>query len=114
MFRIVTRSQQKNSAVALQRVTTDTADLKADGLDSETAFVAIVNGVIQAFIHVGVSQIGDNREETVGVIRFMGYERGARRVGQAVLEKAEDYLKTFNVSPNFCFPTGLSVSFLSL
>ena len=57
-------------AVAMQRVTTDTADLKADGLDSETAFVAIMNGAIQAFIHVGVSQIGDNREETVGVIRF--------------------------------------------
>ena len=91
-------------AVAMHRVTADEADLKADGLDSETAFVAIVNGTIQAFIHVGISQIGDNREETVGVIRFMGYERGARRVGQAVLEKAEDYLKTFNISQISAFP----------
>ena len=60
-------------------------------------------GAVQAYIHVGIGQIGDNREENVGVIRFMGYERGARHVGQAVLEKAEAYLKTYNVSQIFAF-----------
>ena len=68
--------KEEEFAIAMQRITTNTADLKEDGLDSETAFVATVNGAPQAFIHVGISQIGDNREETVGVIRFMGYERG--------------------------------------
>ena len=91
-------------AAAIRGVTTGKADKKEGGLDSETAFVAMVNGAVQAFIHVGIGQIGDNREEDIGVIRFFAYERGARRVGQAVLEKAETYLKTFNVSQIFAFP----------
>lgn len=95
---------EEEFAIAISRVTTDKADSKEDGLDSEAAFVAIKDSTVQAFIHVGINQIGDNREKTVGVIRFMGYERGARRVGQAVLEKAEDYLKAFNISQIFAFP----------
>ena len=84
-------------AIVLRGVTTGKAD-KDDfgrGLDSETAFVAIREGIVQAFIHVGLTQI---RDEDVGIIRFLGYERGARRAGQAVLEKAETYLKAFNVT----------------
>lgn len=91
-------------AVAMHRVTADKADIKENGLDAETAFVAIADGIIQAFIHVGISHIGENREKDVGVIRFFAYERGARRVGQTVLEKAEAYLKTYNVSQIFAFP----------
>ncbi len=94
---------EEEFSVAIRGVTTGKADKKEGGLDSETAFVAIVNGTVQAFIHVGIGQIGDNREEDIGVIRFLGYERGTRRVGQAVLEKAEDYLKTHNVSRIFAF-----------
>ena len=90
-------------ATAIRGVTTGKADKKEGGVDSETAFVAMVNGAPQAFIHVGLGQIGDNREVDIGVIRFMGYERGARQAGQAVLEKAETYLKTFNVSKIFAF-----------
>ena len=56
-----------------------------------------------AFIHVGIGQIGDNRELSVGVIRFLGYERGARSAGQAVLERAEAYLKTYDVAHIFAF-----------
>lgn len=96
--------QAEEFAVAMHRVTADTADLKSDGLDSEAAFVAIVDGITQAFIHVGISKTGEDRAENLGVIRFFAYERGARRVGQAVLEKAETYLKTFNVSQIFAFP----------
>ena len=91
-------------AAAIRGVTTGKADKKEGGLDSETAFIAVADGVIQAFIHVGIGQVGENREEDIGVIRFMGYERGARRVGQAVLEAAETYLKTFPVSRIFAFP----------
>ena len=90
-------------ATAIRGVTTGEADKKEGGVDSETAFVAMVNGAVQAFIHVGIGQVGDNREVDIGVIRFMGYERGARRVGQAVLEKAEAHLKTYNISKIFAF-----------
>ena len=95
---------EEEFGTALHGVTTGKADVKAGGLDSETAFVAISDGAIQAYIHVGIGQIGENREENIGVIRFMAYQRGARQVGQAVLEKAEAYLKTYNISQIFAFP----------
>ena len=95
--------KEEELATAIRGVTTGKADKKEGGLDSETAFVAMVNGEGQAFIHVGIGQIGDNREEDIGVIRFIGYVRGARHAGQTVLEKAETYLKAFNVSKIFAF-----------
>ena len=96
--------KEEELATAIRGITTGKADKKEGGLDAETAFVAVTNGTVQAFIHVGIGQIGDNREEDIGVIRFFAYERGARRVGQAVLEKAEAHLKTFNISQIFAFP----------
>lgn len=71
-----------------------------DALEAETAFVAMQNGVIQAFIHVGFFQEENENNEKVnnGVIRFFGYERSARHAGQTVLERVETYLKTFNVT----------------
>ena len=95
--------KEEELATAIRGVTTGKADKKEGGLDSETAFVAMVNGAVQAFIHVGIGQVGDNREVDIGVIRFMGYNRGARHAGQTVLEKAEAYLKAFNVSKIFAF-----------
>ena len=74
------------------------ADMQEGGLDFETVFVAIENRAVQAFIHVGIGQVGGNRNIPVGVIRFLGYERGARRAGQAALEKAEAHLEACNVS----------------
>ena len=41
----------------------------------------------------------------------MGYERGARRAGQAVLEKAEAYLKAFNVTRISAFRSERRYSF---
>ncbi len=76
-----------------------------DGLKSETAFVVMQNGMVQAFIHVGYYQDENENSEKVnnGVIRFFGYERCARHAGQAALEKAETYLKTYNVSRIIAF-----------
>ncbi|MDE0685664.1 MAG: hypothetical protein OXI63_22270, partial [Candidatus Poribacteria bacterium] len=54
---------EEELATAIRGVTTGKADKKEGGLDSETAFVALVNGTVQAFIHVGIGQTGDNREE---------------------------------------------------
>ncbi len=73
-----------------------------DGLKSETAFVAMQNGVVQAFIHIGHHRYGKNKV-LEGVVRFFGYARGARLAGQTVLEKAEEYLKTFNVPQIIAF-----------
>ena len=70
-------------------------------LDSEAAFIAITQGTVLAFIHVGAK-----KEVDEGIIRFLGYERGARRAGQAVLEKAEAYLKACNVARIYAFPYG--------
>ena len=104
---------EEEFAIALRGVTTGKADKNDDGLrlDSQTAFVAITDGAVQAFIHVGLSQI---RDEDIGVIKFFGYERGARPAGQAVLEKAEVYLKTFNVTQIFAFRSGHRYRFYHL
>ena len=98
--------KEKELATAIRGVTTGKSDKDEGGIDSETAFVAMVNGAVQAFIHVGIGQIWDHeeRKENAGIIRFLGYERGARRVGQAVLEKAEDHLKTYNIAKISAFP----------
>lgn len=77
---------------------TGQSDNTDNGLEAETAFVAMQNGVVQAFIHVGHYWHGKNSEVHEGVVRFLGYERGARHAGQTVLEKAEEYLKTYNVT----------------
>ena len=67
---------EEEFSIAIRGVTTGKADKKEGGLDSETAFVAMVKGAVQAYIHVGIGQAGDNREVDIGVIRFFGYERG--------------------------------------
>ena len=104
---------EEEFAIVLRGVTTGKTDKNyvGRGLDSETAFVAIREGVVQAFIHIGLIQI---REENVGIIRFLGYERGARRAGQIVLEKAEDYLKAFNVTQISAFETNWRYRFYHL
>ena len=85
------------------RDVTDEINNRDDRLDAPTAFVAIQNGVVQAFIHIGFYTNTD--EKNIGVIRFLGYEPGVRPAGQAVLEKAETYLKAFNVTQISAFPS---------
>ena len=94
---------EEEFAIALRGLTTDQADKNEGELDSENAFVAITEDGVQAFIHVGLGQI---RDENIGIIRFVGYARGARHAGQAVFEKAEAHLKAFNVSRIFAFRGG--------
>lgn len=80
-----------------------------DTLEAATAFVAIQNGAVKAFIHIGLES-----EENIGIIRFLGYERGARQAGQTVLEKAEAYLKAFNVTQIAAFQPRFKYSFYHL
>ena len=70
---------------------------------TEKMFIAIDDGKIKAFVHTVLSLKAENEEEDVGFIRFLGYERGERYAGQVVLEKAEAYFKTCNVSRIFAF-----------
>ncbi len=95
--------KEEELEIALCGVTTGKANKQEGGLDSEAAYVAISKDTVNAFIHVGIGQIGDNREVDIGVIRFLGYERGARHAGQTVLEKAEEYFKACNVSQIWAF-----------
>ena len=91
--------KEEELAIAMVGVTSKVKK-KGGALGSEAAFVAITEGTVQAFVHVDFGHI---RDEDIGIIRFLGYERGARHAGQAVLEKAEDYLKAFNVTRIFAF-----------
>lgn len=87
-------------AIALCGVAIPKTRRRDGGINAEAAFVATVNGAMKAFTHVGLRQI---KGEDMGVIRFLGYERGARHAGQAALEEAETYLKAFNITRIFAF-----------
>ena len=87
---------EEEFAFEMRGITNNVKD--SENLNSEAVFIAITQGAVLAFIHVGIDQVGIKKEVDTGVIRFLGYERGARRAGQAVLEKAEAYLKTYDVA----------------
>ena len=72
-----------------------------DDFEDETAYTALHNGIVKAFVHVGYYE---EDKANKGVIKFLGYQRGARNVGQAILDKAEDYFKDNNVSRIVAFP----------
>jgi GNAT superfamily N-acetyltransferase len=103
---------EEEFALAMRGVTDNVKD--SETLDTETAFVAMSQGIVLGFVHAGVGQIGDNREVEVGVIRFLGYERGERRAGQAVLEEAEAYLKARNLAQVFAFSADCCYPFYHL
>lgn len=94
-------AEEKEFAHAMRGVTHSVKD--SETLDSEAAFVAMKRGTVLGFAHAGIGQTGDNWEVDIGVIGFLGYERGERRAGQAVLEEVEAYLKGRNVSQIFAF-----------
>ena len=107
--------REKEMADTISRIFSGKDDKQGDRHDSETAFVATVGGVVKAFTHVGLCRVGPkaNREDA-GLIRFMGYERGARTAGQAVLEKAEEYLKAYDINRICAFRSGYEYRFYHL
>ena len=96
--------EEKEFAHAMRGVTHGVKD--SEILDSEAAFAAMKRNSVLGFAHVGIGQTGDNRAVEEGIIRFLGYERGARQAGQAVLEKVEAYLIARNVSQIWAFSAG--------
>ena len=73
-----------------------------EDLEEEVLYVATKKGKVQAFIHAGFKRYKEDdensEEERIGYIRFLGCERGERQAGQAVLEKAEEHLNSFEVN----------------
>ena len=102
----------KEFAHAMRGVTHNVKD--SETLDNESAFVALSRGGVHGFVHVGIGQVGENREVDVGVIRFLGYKRGARLVGQAVLDQAEAHVKAFGVRQIFAFSADCCYPFYHL
>ncbi len=90
-------------ALAMNRVVTGEYSAGGEKHRTERVFIAKSEDTIKAYVHTVLSLKAENEEEDVGFIRFLGYERGERNAGQAVLEKAEAYFKTCNISRIFAF-----------
>ncbi|MYF98196.1 GNAT family N-acetyltransferase [Candidatus Poribacteria bacterium] len=94
---------QKEFALVMQNVDADEYNRSEGGLFGEKVYVAIFDDNVKAFIHIGISLKSENEEEDVGFIKFLGYERGERSDAQTLLGKAEEYLKSYNVTRIFAF-----------
>ena len=73
-------------------------------LQSQTTFVARKQDTILGFIQVGIAPDEELNKNNIGIIQFFGYQPGERRAGQALLEKAETYLSTYNPGQIVAFP----------
>ena len=80
-------------------------------LNSDNVFVAMKNGVVHAFVHFGIAHIGPNNKTKIGVIPFLGYNRGKRSTAQALLEIAETYLRRHHVTKISAFRSGFEYQF---
>ena len=63
----------------------------------EQTFVAIANGEIQGFALAAQQLTRTLRNKGSGIIRFLGYRRGNRTAGQALLDAAESHLENYKV-----------------
>lgn len=95
--------KEEEFALAMGKVGTGEYHRDGEKHRSERIFIAMSDDTMKAFVHTVLSLKAENEEEDVGFIRFLGYERGERNAGQAVLEKAEEYFKTCNASRIFAF-----------
>ena len=95
--------KEEEFATAMKKVTTGEYHRDGEKHKSERVFISKSDDTINAFVHTTLSLKAVNEEEDVGFIRFLAYERGKRNAGQAVLEKAEEYFNTCNVSRIFAF-----------
>ncbi len=86
----------------LLETTYETEDKKV--LHSQTTFVARERSTVLGFIQVGIGPDEELNKNNIGIIRFFGYQPGERRAGQALLEKAESYLSTYNPELIVAFP----------
>lgn len=65
---------------------------------SQAAFVAKLGDTVPGFVQVGFNELRQHNCN-IGILRFFGYRPGERRVGQALLEKAEAHLQAQGHNP---------------
>lgn len=66
-------------------------------LGAQEVHVAKDAGAVVGFVHAAVAGFRDDQEDQ-GVIRFLWYERGKRKAGQALLEAAGDLFRRHGVA----------------
>lgn len=86
-------------------------DNSEQALDAEDMFIAMHDGEIIAFIHAGVRKLDNDDKDIIGYIKFLGYKRGERLAGQAVLDAAEEYLNTFDIKSIVAFSSDIEARY---
>ncbi len=82
-------------------------------LGAQEVQVARDAGTVVGFVHAAVVGIGDDPEDQ-GVIRFLWYERGKRKAGQALLEAAGNWFRRHGVVRAQAFPNECTYPFYHL
>ena len=80
--------------------------VESDGerLDCETVYVALESELL-GFVHVGQRHVNkEERGKCLGIIRFLCYPRGRRDAGQALLDRAEQWLRERQIPSVVVFP----------
>lgn len=95
--------KEEDLAIATSGVIGKSKYYSEDDFISETAFVAVQNGNVKAFIHLGLSHEKEHNIDKTAHIMFFGYEVNARQVGQAILEKAEEYLQSKMITKVYAY-----------
>lgn len=104
--------KEEDIAFATSGVTGQSKYYDADDIKSETAFVAVQDGKVLAFIHLGLSKNTEssgqsngrgNIDDKTAHILFFGYKVGERQIGAAILKEAEDYLQQNEVTKVYAF-----------
>ncbi len=95
--------KEEDIVFATSGVTGKSKYYDADDIHSEMAFVAVHDGRILAFIHIGLSDDSENKDGKTAHILFFGYKVGKQQIGAAVLKKAEDYLQCEVVTKVYAF-----------
>lgn len=75
-------------------------------MHSNAVFVALEAARVRGFVHVALKRPCEGNEVAKGIIRFLWYEPGRRRVGQKLLEAGEDHLRRLGMSQVDAFPQG--------
>lgn len=74
-----------------------------DDFESETAFVAVQDGNVKAFVHLGLPQDNENNNDKTAHIFFFGFNVNERQAGQSILKKAECYMQSKGVTKTYAY-----------
>ena len=86
-----------------ERIESIFAEREVDRLRDGCGWVVRAEGRLVGFAHVAHDPVGEDEKGPVGAIRFLGYDRGHRAAGQALLETAEAHLRGKGVTEIVAF-----------